>query len=438
MSEEQPNYPPNFIRRPPTAPMIIKRDGHVEPFDRAKMLASMRNAGATPQQANQAANRIVTRLPPGAQVQSQQVQRMVTQSLREVNPTASRNYVASNEQKQAYQNKVNQLSFQISSIDQQLNSMMSRIENLDNQIASLPGRISKIRQAKYKLLTCLDNEQVNLAQEWNTISPELKATANIKSQSIRQQSQVLQQRLQYKSGLTDYNQSNLVEIESGLNPLRSTLSEIYSSIDAGIQPAEQKFEALNQDLTHVESTLSILQGASFQWEENETPILAIKAKELNNDQEGYLTITNLKFVFEHLKEIALKKTLFIVTEKKIVREVKVQKPIGMVTELSQGRVGLLKGSGLFIKFTQETGVPEMKFDTSSQDAEWVIKNYNYVMSGEAENELAALTPKISVEKQSSAPQLIVCKKCGAPYTEKIYRGQTSLNCKYCDAVIYLD
>ena len=45
MSEEQPNYPPNFIRRPPTAPMIIKRDGHVEPFDRAKMLASMRSAG---------------------------------------------------------------------------------------------------------------------------------------------------------------------------------------------------------------------------------------------------------------------------------------------------------------------------------------------------------------------------------------------------------
>ena len=437
MTEDNPQRPPNFIRPGPPIPMIIKRNGQVEAFNRAKMIASMRNAGATPQQANLAANRIATRLQPGAQIQSQQVSQMVSQSLSEVNPVASKNYVATNEQKTAYNERVNRLSFEISSINQQTNSLSSRIENLNSQIQNIPSRISRIRQAKYRFLTHLETDQAALTQEWNNISPELRTTVNMKAQNIRSQTQMLQQKLSQKAGLGNYSQSNLVEIETGIAPVRSSLSEMYNSINSSISPTEQKFENINDDLNHVESTLSILQGASFNWEQEETPILAIDAKELNSDSKGFLTLTNLKFVFEHQKEIVLKKTLFIVTEKKVVREVKVQKPIGMVTDLTQGKVGFFKGTGLYIKFAQESGIPEMKFDTSSQDAEWVTKNYKYIMSGEAEKHLESTNPE-GATKEQKAPMLVTCNKCGAPYTEKIYRGQTSLNCKYCGAVIALD
>jgi predicted nucleic acid-binding Zn-ribbon protein len=419
--------------------MIIKSNGQMEAFNRAKMIASMRNAGATPQQANIAASRIVNRFPQGGQIQSQQISQMVSQSLSEVNPAASKNYVTTNEQKMAYNQRVNRLSLEISSINQQLNSLTSRIETLDNQIKSIPNRISRIRQAKYRFLTYLETDQAALAQEWNNIGPEVKTTVNLKAQDARSQAQTLQQRLSQKAGIGNYDQNNLIDIETGINPLRSSLSEIYTSINTAISPTEQKFETINQDLTRVENTLSILQGASFPWEENETPILAIKAKELNSDQEGYLTLTNLKFVFEHENEIALKKTLFIVTEKKVVREVKVQKPIGMVTALTQGKVGFFKGTGLYVRFTQESGIPEMKFDTSGEDAECVVKQYNYIMSGEAEEHLETTTPETTkAEKEQKTQLLISCSKCGAPYTEKIYRGQTSLNCKYCGAVIAID
>jgi len=135
------------------------------------------------------------------------------------------------------------------------------------------------------------------------------------------------------------------------------------------------------------------------------------------------------------QEIVLKKRLFVVTEKKIMREVIVQKPIGMVTSLSKGKVGFFKGSGLFIKFASEAGIPEMKIDTTDQDAKWATNTYKYIISGQADKELAATAPSESEEQK--APQLIICPICSAPYTEKIYRGQTSINCEYCGTAIQL-
>jgi len=435
MSRPERRLPPN-IPRASGPVMVIRRNGQVEPFDRAKIIASMRNAGATPQQANTATNQVTTRITPGTRIQSSEVSRMVTQSLSTVNPTASRNYETANEQKTAYNQRVNSLSYEISSFNQQVNSLTSRVENLNNQVQGLAGRISKIRQAKYRFLSHLETDQLALSQEWNNISPGIRSSANMKGENVRQQAQMLQQRLSSKAGMGDYNIANLRDIEAGLPQLRSSFSEMHSYIDGSISPTEQKFDNLNQELTQVENTLLILQGASFPWEEDETPVASIKAKELNNDQEGFLTLTNLKFVFEHKKEIVLKKTLFIVTEKKVVREVKVQKPIGMVTDLTQGKVGFFKGTGLYIKFAAESGIPEMKFDTSSQDAEWITKNYNYIVSGEAEKDLIAALPKTQEGKvEKAVMQLVTCRVCGAPYTEKIYRGQTSVNCKYCGAAI---
>ncbi len=185
---------------------------------------------------------------------------------------------------------------------------------------------------------------------------------------------------------------NLQEIESGIPEVRLNLSEMYSAITSSLSPLEQKYESIDQDLTRAESTLSLLEGASFPWEESESPILAIKAKDLNSNLEGVLTLTNLNIVFEHEKEVVLKKTLFIVTEKKKVREVEVQKPIGMVTSLIHGKVGFLKGSGLFIKFASEAGIPEMKFDTTGEDADWVTKSYSQIISGQIDKELAASAP----------------------------------------------
>jgi len=281
----------------------------------------------------------------------------------------------------------------------------------------------------------LEKDQASLSEDWAKISPEVRTTTNLKGEMVRTRIQTLQKALTYRMAGADYNIGNLQEIESGIPEARLNLSEMYGAITSSLSPLEQRFEGINQDLTRAESTLSLLVGASFPWAEGESPILAIKAKDLNSNLEGVLTVTNLNIVFEREKEVVLKKTLFIVTEKKRVREVEVQKPIGMVTSLIHGKVGFLKGSGLFIKFASEAGIPEMKFDTTGEDADWVTKSYSQVVSGQIDKELAASAPATPEKTEKAESRLVTCPVCGAPYTEKVFRGQTSVNCKYCGALV---
>ena len=81
--------------------------------------------------------------------------------------------------------------------------------------------------------------------------------------------------------------------------------------------------------------MTLINQASFPWIEGETAIISTKAKDLINNSNGIITLTNLHFIYEHEKEIVLKKRFFIVTEKKIVREVVVHKPIGIVTQITK-------------------------------------------------------------------------------------------------------
>ena len=435
---KESNKRPHFSGRPQSRRPIIrigKRNGRVEQFNRAKMSNSIRNSGATPRQANLVTNRVTSRLAPQATAPSKEVSSMVARSLSHVNPIASRKYVESRDQKFAYNNRVNRLSSEIAGINRQVNSSTARIESLDNRIQSLQGRIARIRQGNYRVLTHLESDQAALSEEWTRLGPELRSTTSLKGEIVRTQVRELQQALSYRVGRGDYYRGNLQEIESGIPQARLQLSEMQNSIVGALSPLEKKLESIDTDLARAESTLAVLEGASFPWEEGETPILSFRAKDLNNDREGFITFTNLKFVFEHEKEVVLKKRLFVVTEKKIVREVIVQKPIGMVTSLAKGKVGFFKGSGLFIKFASEAGIPEMKIDTTDQDAKWATNTYKYIISGQADKELAATTPAESAEQK--APQLIICPICSAPYTAKIYRGQTSINCEYCGTVIQL-
>ena len=420
------------VRRPDVR--IVKRNGRIEPFNRTKMIRSIRNSGASPQEANLVTNRVATRMGGRGTIPSKEVSGMVARSLSHVNPTASRAYARNRDQRIGYNNHVNHLSSEIADVNRRVNSSTARIESLDNRIQSLPGRLARIRQRNFRVFTHLNTDQTDLSKEWAKLGPELRTTVSLKGEIVRRQVSELQKALSYRAGSGDFNQGNLHGVEAGISQARIQLSEIQNSIFGVVSPLEKKLENLDADLARAENTLALVEGASFLWEEGETPVLAFRAKDLNNDLEGFITLTNLKFVFEHEKEIVLKKRLFVVTEKKIVREVIVQKPIGMVTELSEGKVGFFKGSGLFIKFASETGIPEMKFDTTGQDAKWATSTYKYIISGQAEKELSATTPKETTEK---APQLIICPICGAPYNDKIYRGQTSVNCEYCGTAISL-
>ena len=393
----------------------------------------MRNAGATTEEAGLVTNRVSQRLLDRDTIPSAEISTMVARSLSHVNSDASRNYGANRDLKLAYTQQMNMLAAEIGAISQQVGYVTANLEGFDNQITSLQTRIAKVRQGNYRVLTNLEKDQSSLAVDWTELSPQLRKTASLQGETIRTRVQGIQQTLNSRLVSTDYDPSNLQVVQSGIQELRQSLSQMESAATAAMSPLEKRFESIDKDLRKAENTLAITSQASFQWEQDESPIIATQVKDLNNDVEGFLTLTNHRFILESNKEIALKKVLFVVTEKKNVRETAVQKPIGMISQLIHGKVGFFKGSGVFVQFASESGIPEMKFDTSGQEADWMVESYNYIISGQANKELATLTQSTTADKEKL--QLAVCPVCSAPYREKIYRGQTSVNCKYCGAII---
>ena len=344
--------------------------------------------------------------------------------------------MATNELKlRTYSKRMNSLSSAISSINQQALNSTHRIERFNDQIHSLSTRITKIRQGNYQVLTHLEQDQAALLEKWIEFSPEIRGISHQKSETVQSKTRSLQIMLARKRRRTDYNLGNLQDIELSLTELRLNLSELQSFVASSLNPLEKRYRQIDEKLRMAESTVTLVSQASFPWKKGETPITATKAKDLINDLKGVITLTNHRFIFEHEKEIVLKKRFFIVTEKKIVREVTIHKPIGMVTQLTKGRVGLLKGAGLLVEFTSESGIPEMKFDTRSHEADWMVQSYSNIISGKVDEELAKSTPESTPEQEGH--QLVACNICGAPYTEEIYRGQTSMNCKFCGAAIAL-
>jgi len=451
---------------------VRKSNGRLELYNRSKLRSSILKAGATRKQAREVTTSITKSLRTCTlckdingkkEVSSVNLSNIIISELQKLNPNAATSYsnyrdlrqrtritgtqfktptqtykpaISPDEsQRLTYTNRVNTLSSEISSINHQINNITPRIENLNERIYSLPIRITRIRQGNYRVLTHLEKEQIALSEKWTKLSPNLRTTTSQKSVLVQSRTQYLQQVLTQKQSQPDYNLGNLQTIESNLSELRLTLSEIQGYVTKILTPLEKNYQKIDTDLQKAERTVTLVAQASFPWIEGETPIISTKAKDLINDSEGILTLTNLHFIYEHEKEIVLKKRLFIVTEKKIVREVAVHKPIGMVTQMTKGRVSLLRGSGLFIEFTPESGIPEMKLDTKGNEADWITQSYHYIVSGQADEELSATTPEPESDKES--PQLLICQICGAPYTEKIYRGQTSVNCNYCKAVITL-
>jgi DNA repair exonuclease SbcCD ATPase subunit len=332
-----------------------------------------------------------------------------------------------------YINKLDALEGEVSSLNGEIEDAEEMIDDLDAKLDGLPNRIQRIRRMNYKVLTYLEKDQASLVDRWTNRGPSLKENVRGRIAELRSTFNELERALSRRRRDPIQEVPRLRRIESRVEDCKSRVSELNAYVSDTLSEYENRLQNIEQDLNIAEATVDLMSQASFPWKEGESPILAVKAKDVNNDVEGILTLTNQRFIFESEKEIVLKKTLFIATEKKKVREVVIDQPIGMIDSLTKGRIGFFAGQGLFITFKPQSRLKEMKFDTKGYEADWMLRFYNFIVSGEAEKELAALQGDEGIEKGVSRP--LVCEICGAPYTDEVYRGQTSVQCKYCGSVI---
>jgi hypothetical protein len=330
-----------------------------------------------------------------------------------------------------HKTRLDSLRVNVSSLLREADGAQERISDLDDRIGNLQNRVSRIRGAKYSLMGHLEGATEGLSSRWGTRAPSLKEDAWSRASSIRSELEALSSQL---SALGSPGDSELSMAESRLGGLRGDVSRLVSFVDDELNEFDSSYEELDSELNVAENTTELLSQPSFEWKKEEHPVVAIRAHHLDDDVHGVLTLTNQRFIFEGEKEVVLKKTLFIATEKKTVREVVIDRPIGSLEAIDKGRVGLFKGAGLYVRFKPETGLGDVKFDTRGSEGDQVIRNFEYINSGEADNDLAEAHGE-EEEEREAVP--VVCPICSAPYTAEIYRGQTSLECKYCGAAIRL-
>lgn len=325
------------------------------------------------------------------------------------------------------------LNGEIGSLVGEIGAIENRIGSLDARLGSIPSRISRIRKMNYNVFTYMEREQASLSERWENTGPFFRKNVRGRIEGLRSELEDLERDLSWRSQERS-SVDGLTSIESRLGHVKPRVLELGGHVSKNLGEFESGLQAIEQDLKIAEDTVELVSQASFPWKEGESPIFAVEAEEMKDDIEGIVTLTNLRFIFESRREVVLKKTLFIATEKKTVREVVMEKPIGMIERISKGRVGFLEGHGVFITFKPKSRLREMKLDIKGHEADRMIRLFNFITSGEAERELKALKETMGVEEREDF-RTLTCDICGAPYTEEIYRGQTSVNCRYCGSVI---
>jgi len=324
------------------------------------------------------------------------------------------------------QQKIISMINDLNTIKMQLSSTESKASRIDDVIAKLPARITSLRQMNYLLQTNLEEDQLKVAKNWATLGPSIKSEISSRAATLRSELSSLERDINNSRMSSGFGIGGFSGLDIRINTLRALVSDFSSRIQSGLVPLDSVLTPIEQGLASAESTVKLTSSASFKWKEGETPVIAVPAKDMNEDVKGILTLTNQRIIYESEKEVVLKKTLFIVTEKKVERQTSLERAIGSVGNITKGSVGFLAGAGLYITFKQDN--TQLKLDTTGEQADDVIKYYGLITSGQIDLDLNKVKPK---EQKPAEKKVISCPKCGAPFTDEIYRGQQTVQCKYC-------
>jgi len=324
------------------------------------------------------------------------------------------------------------LRVNVSSLLGEAISIQNRTSGLEGLIEDLPNRLSRVRDSKYLLMNQLEPVSQSLSSRWNTQAPKIKDDTWRMVSSLKFDLDSISNKI---GSISLTNDSELSVLESRLGNIRGDISRLRSFVDSELNEFQNDYDDLNSDLLIAESTTELLANPSFEWKFEEHPVIAIRAHHIDDDVHGIMTLTNQRFIFEGEKEVVVKKTLFIITEKKMVREVIIDQPVGAVDNIESGKVGFFKGKGIFVRFDPDIGLKEIKFDTRGEDGNQLIRFFEYINSGQADKDLMGVLGEDYEEDKEAVP--VVCPLCSAPYRTEVYRGQTSVTCKYCGTVIHL-
>lgn len=341
--------------------------------------------------------------------------------------------------KEGLNSRLNQIESNLSEASRLLNEAESGLNSLDASIGGLAGRLSAVRGRGYAAMGHLDATIRILTEKWTALGPGVRqnlanAVGPLNGQINGAQAEARTLREMIAADNFAVAEGMAVQLESKSASIKSSASREATQATAPVRDLNAALGAVERDLKVAETTVELFGQAAFPMQQQESPVLAVEGKMMEGEKShGVLYFTNHRFVFEGQKEVVLEKHFLIVTKKKIERVVEIERPVGAVHQISKGRVGLLAGTGVFVEFKPEVGLPVTPFDVKAWEADVITRFFRYITGGEADRDIAA-THGVA----NPAPptiKLARCTACGAPHSGEIYQGQASVQCEYCGASV---
>ena len=345
------------------------------------------------------------------------------------------------------QSEINSLKLSIDSLRGKvtLANMRDQVSDLHNGTLGLGQRLKDLRVRNYNFEKSLNGKASDMAMRWASIR------GNVDSQLIMQSTM-----LQNDMRSIDAQLPQLASVSSNLGLARPLLAAIKTSVEAleGRASAastaignlfdayQDEYKQLDKHLDEVTWALDRRDEATFRLLATEGIVMAVNAtwarngKENNNDPKGILYLTDQRLLFEQKQEIATKKILFITTASEMVHKLLFETLVALVQDVTASKQGFFKNED-FIDMHLATGAPfpTATFHLNGQDSAGWANLIRQVKAHELDADRAVAIDPAELEKVKAAPAK--CPSCGGAINQPILRGQDTINCEFCGAVIRL-
>lgn len=325
-----------------------------------------------------------------------------------------------------------------------LNQARDALEDLQTKVNSIGQRVANLRAKGYVFEKELENQARTLTEQWATLAPGVQQQVNVQAASLQAALHPIETQMA-QLNTAAHNPATarplLATIQSNVDLLEDKVSAAERSIRGMYDKFDNAVYQLTKHLTDIEYMLAQLAEASFQLLPTEAGIAAVKAvwcrtgKEQKDDPQGVLFLTDQRILFEQKEEVATKKVLFVATEKKKVQNLMLETPVALLDVVTTSKAGLLKNEDhIEIRFQPDAPYSNAHFHIWQDCALWQSL-LNKAKAKEFDKDRAVAIDQAEVEKIKSAPTK--CPACGATMDVVILRGQDSVKCEYCGAVIRL-
>jgi hypothetical protein len=326
-----------------------------------------------------------------------------------------------------------------------LAGILDKLEDIQIKVVGLQQRINNLRLSGFIFEINLEQNSKNISTKWQSIRNGVKLKEYQESTNLRTEIKPIESQI----ALIEANKNNIGYARKLLDALTirvKNLEDKTIAVERTIHGMYDQFERdLEKFLLHInqiENSIKDLREACFQLLAQENLIQSVDAvwtkdgKEDKDDPKGVLFLTDQRLIFEQKEEVALKKVLFITTERKLVQNCLFEVNLTAIEKITATEQGIFKNKD-FLELNLSSSAPYrlIQLHLLGQDsADW-NSMINKVINGDYDKDRIIGIDPVIIEKVKNAPS--ICPNCGGAIQTSILRGMDQFNCDYCGITIRL-